>query len=143
MKTRGGLAAILAAGSIAGAACTGVGPLGPNGIEFRVTTDNPVLETIGEQTQLDLELPDGMTTTGLETVWRSSAPSIASVDANGMVTAVGHGVATITADAGALSASTTITVDAAVVSVARVQSDQTDSNAANDAASVTITIQAN
>ena len=143
MKTRSGLAAFLAAGTIAGAACTGVGPLGPNGIELRLTTENPVLQSIGAQTQVELEFPDGMTSTGLETTWRSSAPSIASVDANGMVTAMGHGMATISADAGALSASTTITVDANIVSTARVQSDQTDPNAANDAASVTITVQAN
>jgi hypothetical protein len=137
------MAVILAAGAMASAACTGVGPLGPNGIELRVTTNTPVLTTIGSQTQLELEFPDGMTSTGLETVWRSSAPSIASVDGNGMVTAVGHGIASITADAGMLSASTTITVDANIVSIARVQSDQSDPNPANDTASVTITIQAN
>ena len=143
MKDRNRLAALLAAGGIASAACTGVGPLGPNGIELRVSTDTPVLSTIGSQTQLELEFPDGMTSTGLETVWRSNAPSIASVDDNGMVTAVGHGIATITADAGMLSASTTITVDANIVSVASVQSDQTDPNSANNTASVTITVQAN
>jgi hypothetical protein len=60
-----------------------------------------------------------------------------------MVTAVGHGVATITADAGMLSASTTITVDANIVSVASVQSDQSDPNPANSSASVTITVQVN
>lgn len=143
MNQRIRMAAILAVGAMGSVACTGVGPLGPNGIELRVTTDTPVLSTIGSQTQLELEFPDGMTSTGLETVWRSSAPSVASVDGNGMVTAVGHGVATITADAGMLSASTAITVDANIVSVARVQSDQTDPNPANDTASVTITIQAN
>lgn len=143
MNNRIRMAVILAAGAMASAACTGVGPLGPNGIELRVTTNTPVLTTIGSQTQLELEFPDGMTSTGLETVWRSSAPSIASVDGNGMVTAVGHGIASITADAGMLSASTTITVDANIVSIARVQSDQSDPNPANDTASVTITIQAN
>ena len=42
-----------------------------------------------------------------------------------------------------MSASTVITVDAQIVSVARVTSDQTDSNPANDSASVTITVHAN
>ena len=143
MKKSIPVAAIVAAGVVASAACTGVGPLGPNGIELRVTAANPVLQSIGSQTQLELEFPDGMSTTGLETVWRSNSPSIASVDGNGMVTAVGHGVATITAEAGTLSASTTITVDANIVSVASVQSDQSDPNPANNSASVTITIQAN
>jgi hypothetical protein len=143
VKKSTSMAAIVAAGVIASAACTGVGPLGPNGIELRVTTANPVLQAIGSQTQLELEFPDGMSTTGLETVWRSNSPSIASVDDNGMVTAVGHGVATITAEAGMLSASTTITVDANIVSVASVQSDQSDPNPANNSAGVTITVQAN
>jgi hypothetical protein len=143
VRIRSRFAAIIAAVAIASTACSGVGPLGPEGIELRVTTQNSVLQAIGSRTQLELEFPDGMTTTGLETVWKSSAPSIASVDGNGMVTAVSHGVATITADAGMLSASTTITVDANIVSVARVRSGQTDPNPTNDTASVTITIQAN
>jgi uncharacterized protein YjdB len=101
------------------------------------------LEAIGARTQLELELPDGLEPAGLETVWRSSAPSVASVDANGMVTAVGQGVATITAETSGMSASTVITVNAQIVSVARVSSDQTDTNPANDTASVTITVHAN
>ena len=74
------MAAIVAAGVVASAACTGVGPLGPNGIELRVTTPNPVLQTIGSQTQLELEFPDGMSTTGLETVAtnRLGSPRIAA-----------------------------------------------------------------
>ena len=39
-----------------------------------------------------------------------------------------------------MSASTVITVDAQIVSVARVRADQTDGNPANDTASVTITV---
>jgi uncharacterized protein YjdB len=103
-----------------------------------------VLEAIGSQTQLELHFPDGMAMTGDEiVVWQSSAPSIAVVDGNGVVTAMDQGVATITAQTLGLSASTTITVDARIVSTARVRSQQTDSNAANDTASVTITVFAN
>ena len=123
-------------------ACTGVGPLGPGGVELSVRTDTSVLEAIGARTQLELELPDGLEPSGLETVWRSNAPSVASVDANGMVTAVGQGVATITAETGGMSASTVITVDAQIVSVARVSSDQNDTNPANDTATVTLTVHA-
>ena len=134
---------MLAIGAIASAACTGVGPLDPNGVELRVTADIVVLESIGSQAQLELELPDGMSTVGLEAAWRSSAPTVASVDQNGRVTAQSHGVTTITAEALGLSASTTITVDADIVSVARVRASQTDANLANDAATVTITVMAN
>lgn len=138
------VATLLTVGTTLGAACTGVGPLGPTGIALMVTADDPVLGAIGSQTQLELQFPDGMSTTGQETVvWQSSAPSIAIVDGNGKVTAIDQGVATITAQALGLSASTTITVDARIVSTARVQSQQTDGNTANNSASVTITVQAN
>ena len=141
--SRGMTARLTMAIAVAGSACTGVGPFQPDGVEFRVTTETSLLETIGSQTQLELEFPDGLTTVGLETVWRSNDPAIASVDANGMVTAIGQGVATITAEAAGLSASTTITVDADNVGVARVRSDQTDPHAGNDAATVHLTVQAN
>jgi hypothetical protein len=128
--------------TLAGSACTGVGPFEPGGLELRVTAPTSLLEAIGSQTQLELEFPDGLTTVGLEAVWRSSNPSVVSVDADGMVTALGQGSATITAEAAGLSASTTITVDADVVGVARVRSDQTDTNVANDSATVRVTVQA-
>jgi hypothetical protein len=123
-------------------ACTGVGPLAPGGAQFSVTADSSLLEAIGAQTQLEIELPDGLEPAGLQAIWRSSAPSVASVDANGLVTAVGQGAATITAETGGMSASTVITVNAQIVGVARVRSDRTDSNPANDTASVTITVHA-
>ena len=132
----------LVALTLALSACTGVGPLAPGGAQLSVTTDTSLLEAIGAQTQLELELPDGLEPSGRQATWRSSAPSVASVDANGLVTAVGQGAATITAETGGMSASTVITVDAQIVSVARVSSDQTDTNPANDTATVTITVHA-
>ena len=134
---------LLAIGAVLGLACTGVGPLGTNGVELTLTADDSVLTAIGAQTQVDLELPDGMTTTDLEAVWSSNAPGIASVDENGLVTAVGQGAATISARVGTLSATTTITVDANILGVAHVISGQTDPNASNDSATVTITVHAN
>ena len=120
----------LALAALGVSACTGVGPFEPGGLELRVTAPVSLLEAIGSQTQLELEFPDGLTTVGLEADWRSSNPSVASVDANGMVTALGQG-------------SATITVDADIVGVARVRSDQTDTNAGNDSATVRVTVQAN
>ena len=133
----------LAIGAALGLACTGVGPLGTNGIELTLNADESVLTAIGAQTQIDLELPDGMTTTDLEATWSSNAPSIASVDENGLVTAVGQGAATISARVGSMSASTTITVDANIVGIAHVISGQTDPNGGNDSATVTITVHEN
>ena len=138
------MVALLAVATTLSAACTGVGPLGVGGVELSVTADTSLLETIGSQTQLALHFPDGMDMTGDETVvWQSSAPSIATVDGNGKVTAVNQGLATITAQTLGLSASTTITVDARIVSIATVRSQQTDSNSGNNTASVTITVFAN
>jgi hypothetical protein len=134
---------VLALAALGGSACTGVGPFEPGGLELRVTAPTSLLETIGSQTQLELEFPDGLTTVGLEAVWRTSNASVVSVDPNGMVTAVGQGSATITAEAAGLSASTTITVDADIVGIARVRSEQTDTNAGNDSATVRVTVQAN
>ena len=127
----------------ASAACAGVGPLDPTAIELRVTAENVVLDAIGAQSQLALELPDGMSMVGLETAWRSSAPDVVSVDENGRVTAVRSGLATITAETAGLTASTLITVDADVVATASVRSNETDPGGGNNAASVTITVQAN
>lgn len=108
-----------------------------------MTVDHVVLAAIGSQAQLELELPDGMSTIGLEAVWRSNAPTIVSVDDSGRVTALRHGVATITAEAAGGSASTTITVDADVVQTASVRANEGDPAAGNNVATVTITVQAN
>ena len=71
--------------------------------------------------QTSLELTEGETATLTATVkpdnatdkavtWSSGSPSVAAVDAGGMVTAVAKGTATITAKAGDKTASCTVTV---------------------------------
>lgn len=134
---------LLAIGAFASSACTGVGPLGPSGVKFRVTVDNVVLAAIGSQAQLELELPDGMSTLGPGAVWLSNAPTIVSVDDRGRVTALRHGVATITAEAAGESASATVTVDADIVRTVSVRANEGDPAAGNNVATVTITVQAN
>lgn len=142
MKGRGSIIAILALGA-SSVGCTGVGPLAPADVEVVLMAESPVLTAIGARTQLQLQFADGVTPAGLGSIdWRSSAPTVALVDSDGIVTAMGEGVTTITAQVGGLSASTTITVAATIVNVARIRSDQTDTNAGNDAATVSVIVQA-
>lgn len=134
--------AILAIGLAGSAACTGVSPLAPDGVALQVTADQSELTMIGARTRLRLQLPDGVLPAAGSVAWRSNAPSVAVVDGEGMVTAVGDGVANITAEVGGLSASTTITVAATILSVATVRLDQEDVNPQNDAATVAVRVQA-
>ena len=82
-----------------------------------------------------LELNEGETATLVATVkpdnatnktvtWSSSRTSVATVDANGKVTAVAEGTATITAQAGDKTASCTVTVKKKVVAVESVTLDK-------------------
>ena len=82
-----------------------------------------------------LELNEGETATLAATVkpdnasdktvtWSSSKTSVATVDANGKVTAVAEGTATITAQAGDKTASCTVTVKKKVVAVESVTLDK-------------------
>lgn len=88
----------------------------------------PILESIefDPPTPLVLELGDeqqvtatgdysGARTLDLTTTveWSSSDESVATVDASGLVTAVGVGIATITAHLGGVTASMTVAVDGA------------------------------
>jgi hypothetical protein len=74
--------------------------------------------TVGDQVQGDPRVKDnsGGIVPGFLPTWSSSDPNVATVDANGLVTAVGPGNATITATAAAASGSVDITVAAPVVS---------------------------
>ena len=54
---------------------------------------------------------------GATVTWTSSASSVATVDASGLVTAAGNGTATITASAGSASGSAVVTVTQSVASV--------------------------
>lgn len=136
---------ILAIGALAAvAACTGVGPLEPDRVEMTLTAENPVLGAIGATTRVQIRFGDGVVPADPQTItWRSSAPSVATVDAQGTVTAVGEGTATITAQTGGLSASTPVTVAARIVNEIRVRSNQIDTNTTNDVISISVTVTAN
>ena len=76
-----------------------------------VSIQTAALESLGEQVQLNATAQDanGRTMTA-DIRWRSSDDSIAIVNAGGLVTAKGHGTATVTATSGGFSASVTVTV---------------------------------
>lgn len=66
----------------------------------------------GDSEQLAVIYYPENTTDGRNTVWTSSDASVASVDGNGLVTAVNPGTAVVTAAVGAYSAQCLVTVDA-------------------------------
>ena len=77
------------------------------------------LTSLGATAQLMAEVRDQDSTlmTGITVTWTTSANSVATVDAAGVVTAAGNGTATITASAGSASGSAVVTATQEVASV--------------------------
>lgn len=90
-----------------------------------ITPSGPVvLRSIGETVQLSAEGRDSRgNPTGASFVWNSDDPSIAAVNAAGVVQSVGVGSTKVTASIGAVSASIQVVVDPAVALVVKVQGD--------------------
>ena len=84
-----------------------------------ISPDSATLQSLGETTQLNAEVRDqnGQTMAGAAVAWTSSDPSVATVVASGLVTAVANGAATVTATAGSASGTAAMTVDQVVASV--------------------------
>ena len=77
------------------------------------------LTALGATVQLSAEVHDqnARVMAGATMTWTSSASSVATVNASGLVTAAGNGTATITSSAGSASGSAVVTVMQSVVSV--------------------------
>ena len=77
------------------------------------------LTALGTTVQLTAEVRDqnARVMAGATVTWTSSANSVATVNASGLVTAAGNGTATITASAGSASGSAVVTVTQSVASV--------------------------
>ena len=77
------------------------------------------LTALGATVQLSAEVRDqnARVMAGATVTWTSSASSMATVDASGLVTAAGNGTATITASVGSASGSAVVTVTQSVASV--------------------------
>ena len=76
------------------------------------------LEALGATAQLEATARDqNGSTRSAQFTWGSSDTVVATVDANGLVTALNNGTTTVTVRSGAVSASTTITVEQTPVSI--------------------------
>ena len=85
-----------------------------------VIPDTVAFTAIGETAQLAAEVRDqnGNVMSGVAVTWSSSSASVATVDGAGLVKAAGNGAATITATAGTVSGSASVTVTQVVSTVA-------------------------
>ena len=102
-----------ASGSAAVTVAVGVPP--PEPARPTTVTVSPAtheLTVLGATVQLSAEVRDqnGRVMAGATVTWTTSANSVATVDAAGLVRAVGNGTATITASAGSASGSAAVTV---------------------------------
>lgn len=78
-----------------------------------VTPSSPRLEALGATLQMVAEVRDqnGAPVQGASITWRSSAPDVAEIDAQGLATAVSSGTTTITATIGTASGGTPLRVE--------------------------------
>ena len=92
-------------------------PARPTTVTVSPATDE--LTALGQAIQLTAEVRDqnARVMAGATVTWTSSAISVATVDASGLVTAAGNGEATVTASAGEASGSAVVTVTQSVASV--------------------------
>ena len=94
--------------------------LGIAAIQQTITPATVELSALGETVSLKAELRNqsGRVVTGAEFSWESSDDTVATVNATGVVTAVGNGTATITAAGGSASTTATVAVAQRIAAVA-------------------------
>ena len=92
-------------------------PARPTTVTVSPATDE--LTALGQTIQVGAEVRDqnARVMAGATVTWTSSANSVATVNASGLVTAAGNGTATITASAGSASGSAVVTVTQSAASV--------------------------
>ena len=101
-----------ASGSVSGTAALTVSQ---EAAAATVSPDESTLGALGDTVRLSAEALDanGHAIAHASFEWMSDDTAVATVDASGLVTAVGNGAATVTATAGLVSATATVTVMAA------------------------------
>ena len=94
-------------------------PDSPRATTLTVTPATAGLTALGETVRLSAEVRDhnGQAMAGATVTWSSGDPSVATVDATGLVTAVSNGTATIAATSGSVSGTAAVTVTQAVSAV--------------------------
>ena len=121
-KTRGRLDTLLAIGGIVLLAACGDNGTGPNAdVEsITVTAASSVLDAVDATVQLEAEAfdEDGAPVSGVTFAWTSSADNVATVDDDGLVTAVSNGSATIRASVNGTNGSIAIQVAQVVTELA-------------------------
>ena len=82
-------------------------------VSITITPSSATLTSVGETVQLEAVVydVDGAVIPGALVEWTSSGPAVATVDANGLVTAVSNGTVQITATSGEVKAGATIIVE--------------------------------
>ena len=106
-------AAVLVAGMALSTLACGDGAMEPSATPTPsvvwVTPATVELSALGDTAQLSADVRDqqGQSMAGAAVTWTSEAPEVATVDSQGLVTAVGNGSAAITASAGSASGSAT------------------------------------
>ena len=85
----------------------------PRATTLSVTPVTAGLTALGDTVRLAAEVRDqnGQAMAGATVTWSSGNPSVATVDATGLVTAAGNGTATITATSGSAAGTSEITVE--------------------------------
>ena len=126
--TRKGIKPILPTSLLATVLATGCGdgtvepPAAPTPVPTTISVSPAAatLQSLGETAQLTADVRDqnGQTMASAAVAWTSSDPSVATVDASGLVTAAANGAVTVTATAGSVSGTAAVTVDQIVASVA-------------------------
>ncbi len=84
-----------------------------------ISPASATLQSLGETVRLAATVQDqnGQTMSDAAVAWASGDPSVATVDASGLVTAVANGSTTVTASTGAISATVGVTVEQRPASV--------------------------
>ncbi|WP_419943305.1 Ig-like domain-containing protein [Candidatus Palauibacter sp.] len=91
-------------------------PEPPRPATLSINPPTLTFHALGDTARLAAEVRDqnGQTLSGASVTWASGDPFIATVDATGLATAVGHGTVSVTASAEGASGSATITVEQVV-----------------------------
>lgn len=126
-RARGPVAvlALLALWSCSGSDGGTTQPETPRATTLAVSPSTSTLTFIGATASLQASIRDqnGAPLTGTIVTWISDAPSVATVNGSGQVTAVANGTTTVRATSGSASGSAAITVQQAVATLALVSGD--------------------